>query len=106
VLEAKGDLMGALESRRKSLVIFHRLVEADQQNVQAQQSLVLSYLHLGDLLINAKVGNRVEAQQNYRMALEVLQHIGGADAAGSVKSQELLESVRQRLGAEERGAGK
>jgi non-specific serine/threonine protein kinase/serine/threonine-protein kinase len=106
VLEAKGDLVGALESRRKSLSIFRRLVEADQQNVQARQSLALSYLHLGDLLINANVGNRVEAQQNYRMALEVLQHIGGADAAGSVKSQELLESVHRRLGTEERSAGK
>ncbi|MBA3514350.1 MAG: hypothetical protein H0T77_08250 [Pyrinomonadaceae bacterium] len=43
VMSAKGNLTAALESRRKALEIFSQLAKADPGNVQAQQSLAISY---------------------------------------------------------------
>ncbi len=99
IMTAKGELREALESRRKSLEIFQRLVHADPQNVQARQSLAISYIHFGDVLGNFKtpnLGRQAEALKNYQLALEVLHSTNGADAKDNIKSREIREIIHQR----------
>jgi hypothetical protein len=83
---ALGDLTGALANRRKSLEILNRLAKADPGNVQAQQSLAISYMHLADLLGNpgtSNMGQRIEALKNYRAAIEILTKLREKDATNS-----------------------
>ena len=79
--------------------IFKRLADADPKNAQAQQSLAISYIHLGDLLGYSGAPNlarRNEARENYQRALDILKRekdSGSTDA----KVQTNLELIRERM---------
>src|SRR5688500_15978494 len=99
VMTAMGNLTAALESRRKSLEIFNQLAKADAGNVQAQQSLAISYMHLGELFGNPDSPNlsqRSEALKNYRAAIEILRGLKEADATDT-KTQSTIDRINNLL---------
>lgn len=99
VLKALGNFRSALESRRQSLEIFKRLAAADPKNRQAQHSLAISYMHLGDLLGDLDSLNperRAEALKAYRRSMEILQTIISSDSANS-KAQSTVDIIRDRI---------
>ena len=99
VMIATGNLTGALESRLKSLEIFSQLAKADPGNVQARQSLAISYMHLADLLgspDSLNMDRRAEALKNYRLAREILTELKVADATDT-KTQSTLDRINGLL---------
>jgi tetratricopeptide (TPR) repeat protein len=101
-MAAKGELREALESRRKSLEIFQKLVDADPQNVQARQSLAISYLHLGEILgdpASPNLGRQAEALQQYRRALETLEAANAPEMRNNAKVREILQRIQGRMAA-------
>ncbi len=75
VLEASGDLAGALASRERSLAVFQHLAEIDPKNTSAQRSLALSHQHMADLLGQPggpNLGRTAEALEHYRAAEAIL----------------------------------
>ena len=93
VMSARGDPGAALVNRRKSLRIFKQLAEGDPQNVQAQTSLAISYVHLAELLGQAR---SEEARENYQRAVAILEKIQ-ASGVTDTTVQANLDLIRERL---------
>ncbi len=106
VLRSLGDLTGALGHRRASLEIFQRLAEADARNVQAQRSLAISYMHLGDLLGAPDAPNLnapAEALQHYRTAQKLLEQTKSTEGPDA-RERGALGELTARIAALESAA--
>ena len=97
VQTARGDRAGAIASRRKSLAIFDQLARADRRNVQAQQSVAISYLHLADLLAT-EPATLEEARQSYRRGLETLEAVQAPGGLAG-KARDAADLLQRRLAA-------
>ncbi|HKP73831.1 MAG TPA: protein kinase [Pyrinomonadaceae bacterium] len=99
VQAATGDIAKAVESQRASLAIFKSLAEAAPANLEAQQSLAISYIKLGDVSGNPNfpnAGDEAGAMQSYRSASEVLQKLYASDH--DPKARRLLGVIYERVG--------
>jgi len=95
-LAGQGDLEAALENRSKSLAIFRSLLQADPKNVEAQESLAISHIHLADLLGGPEPPNldrTAQALENYREAVLILEGI----ASGTSAIQDELAEARGKI---------
>ena len=95
---ATGDFDAALENRRRALEMFRSLLQADPQNVHAQQSLAVSHIHLGDLFGSPEapnLGRSAEAMENYQLAIALLEGISTADTRNASVARDLDEARRK-----------
>ena len=95
-LAASHDLEAAFENGRKALIMFETLLAADPQNTNAQHSLAVSNIHLGDLLSTAGVApnarNAAEAIACYRKAIGLLEKASQLDSANERAHGDLAEA--------------
>jgi serine/threonine protein kinase/tetratricopeptide (TPR) repeat protein len=90
------DTTAALASYRKSLALAKGLVQADANNIAAQQCLMHSWQKIG--AIQAVTSQTLKALDNFRKALNIQEHLARRDAGNLSKQLELLRGYR-RIGS-------
>jgi len=101
VLEAQGDLAGALQEYRASLAIVERLASSDPSNTGWQRDLSLSYNTVryvleaqGDVL--EAQGDLTGAMQEYRAALAIAERLASSDPSNT-QWQQNLSRIRGKV---------
>jgi tetratricopeptide (TPR) repeat protein len=79
VLEAQGDLKGALSSYKQSLDIVQRLVQANPANATWRRQTSWSYQQIGS--VTEKMDNLPEALNAYRASLSIIEPLAAAVSA-------------------------
>lgn len=90
----------AVYNARKSLAIFKELAGANPTDVEAQRSLAISRLKVGDILGNpnfVNLGNQPGAMESYRAARKILESLHAADPADA-KTRRFLGMIHERIG--------
>ena len=95
VLEAKGDLTGALKSYRDSLAIRERRAQSNPSNTQWQRDLVVSYNNVGGVL--KALGDLTGALKSYRDSLAITLRLVSLDRSNTEWQQD-LQFVIGRIG--------
>jgi tetratricopeptide (TPR) repeat protein len=92
-------LQEAQQSYTQATDIFRDLWQRDAKNVQAQQSLAISYLHLGDLAgypDQPNLGDPHGARRHYQEAQHLLQDLRRVDSTNA-RTVFLLDYTRKRI---------
>ena len=90
VLQAQGDLPGALAAFRKALEIGERLAAADPSNTQWQRDLSVSHEMIGRVL--QAQGDLPGALAAFRKTLEIIERLAAADPTNALWAADLAES--------------
>jgi tetratricopeptide (TPR) repeat protein len=95
VLQAKGDLDGALTAYRASLAIAERLAQVDPGNPDWQRDLSVATNKIGDVLVAQ--GHLAEALASYQRSLAIREALAKADPANA-EAQRNLSLSYERIG--------
>jgi tetratricopeptide (TPR) repeat protein len=100
VLAVSGDIAGALRSAKTSLAIFERIALSQPANADAEQSLAISLIKVGDVSGNpnfANAGDAAAALSRYQESLAIWQAQERVDPSNA-KVRRFLGLVHERLG--------
>ena len=95
VLVAQGDLSGALQRYRATMVIAERLAGADPNNAVWQRDLSVSHNKIGDVLVAQ--GDLSGALHSYRAAMVIAERLAEADPNNAGWQRDLSVS-HERIG--------
>jgi non-specific serine/threonine protein kinase/serine/threonine-protein kinase len=93
VLAASGNLPGAVEATRRSLLLFRELAREAPEDLRAQRSLAISHVKMGDVAGNPdfpNAGDRAQAFDHYQRSATILERLG--------RNHPQDETVRRFLG--------
>lgn len=88
------DLQGSLEAFQKSVESFENAIEGDEKNTLDRRNLAQALKSVGyDFL---EFGDKAQARENFRRALEILTGLNAQNALGSV-DKKLFDEIQESL---------